>query len=175
MCRRKRRDPLAVHDHRETSPQKVLFGIVTVSDSRTHETDSSGTIIEKLVSAAGHSVAVRSIVKDDGREILSALTASIDGGAEAVVFTGGTGITSRDVTYETLRPLMEKLLDGFGELFRYLSYMKIGSAAIMSRAFAGVIKGKIVFCLPGSPEAVSLAMEAIILPEIGHIIREIRR
>jgi molybdenum cofactor biosynthesis protein B len=148
---------------------------VTVSDSRTRETDSSGDVIEKLVSAAGHTISARSIVRDDRGEILAALNAFAGGGAYAAVFTGGTGITSRDVTYETLRPLMEKVLDGFGELFRYLSYREIGSAAVMSRAFAGVMKGKIVFCLPGSPEAVRLALESIILPEIGHMIREVRR
>lgn len=166
---------MAVHEHRETSPRKVIFGVVTVSDSRNAETDSSGDVIEALVRGEGHAVAARSIVKDEPSQILAALKQSIENGSDAIVFTGGTGITSRDVTCETLRPLMDKVLDGFGEVFRYLSYKEIGAAAVMSRAIAGVISRKIVFCLPGSPEAARLAVEKIILPEIGHIVREVNR
>ncbi len=166
---------MAVHEHRETSPRKITFGIVTVSDSRHAKTDSSGDVIEGLVRGEGHAVAARSIVRDEPSQILTALKESIEKGSDAIVFTGGTGITSRDVTYETLRPLMDKVLDGFGEVFRYLSYKEIGTAAVMSRAIAGVISRKIVFCLPGSPEAARLATERIILPEIRHIVREVNR
>lgn len=166
---------MSVHEHRKTSPQKVVFGVVTVSDSRTAESDSSGDLIQGLLSERDHQVAERKIVKDEEGEILAALKGQLEGNAEAVIFTGGTGMTSRDVTYETLRPLMDKVMDGFGELFRYLSYAEIGSAAMMSRACAGVVGGKPVFCLPGSPEAVRLALERLILPEIGHLLREVRR
>ncbi len=166
---------MAVHQHRETSPGKVSIGIVTVSDSRTKETDSSGELIEKLAREKGHSVLARKIVMDDAGQILAALKESIETGADVVLFTGGTGITSRDITYETLRPLMDKVMDGFGELFRQLSHAEIGTAAIMSRSFAGIISRRVVFCLPGSPDACRLAVEKIILPEIGHIVREVKR
>lgn len=166
---------MAAHEHRHSSPRSVTFGITTVSDSRTTETDTSGDLIYRLVTEKGHRVAGRRIARDDADEILAALKEFIEGPAEAVVFTGGTGITSRDVTYETLRPLIDKFLDGFGELFRFLSFREVGSAAIMSRAFAGTSGGKLVFCLPGSPDAVRLAMEELILPEIGHLVREVRR
>lgn len=166
---------MAAHEHRQSSPRAVTFGITTVSDSRTAETDTSGDAICRLVTEKGHKVAGRRIVRDDADEILAALKEFLEGEAEAVVFTGGTGISSRDVTYETLSPLIDKFLDGFGELFRFLSFNDIGSAAIMSRAFAGTSGGKLVFCLPGSPDAVKLAMEKLILPEIGHLVREVRR
>lgn len=166
---------MASREHRKTSPRRVSFCVVTVSDSRTAKTDSSGELIEKLASGQGHRIVMRSVVRDEKTEILSALEASFSSGGEAVVFTGGTGITSRDITCETLRPLMSKTLDGFGEIFRYLSYGQVGSAAMMSGAMAGVISGRIVFCLPGSPDAVRLAMESIILPEVGHIVREMGR
>ncbi len=166
---------MTVHEHRDTSPRAVSFGIITVSDSRGRESDSSGDLIDELVRGGGHSTVSRSLVKDDPEEILAALRKAIEGGADAIVLTGGTGITSRDVTYETIHPLLDKEMSGFGELFRHLSYPQIGSASIMSRAFAGITGGRAVFCLPGSPEAVRLALEQIILPEIGHIAREMRR
>lgn len=166
---------MAVHDHRGASPATVSFSIITVSDSREANTDTSGKLIESLASAKGHSVVSRLIVKDDATEILSSLRKSVEGPSDVIVFTGGTGITSRDVTPETIRPMMDKVIDGFGELFRNLSYMSIGGASIMSRSLAGIIGRKPVFCLPGSPDAVRLAMESIILPEIGHLVRESRR
>lgn len=166
---------MAVHEHRGTSPASVSFSIVTVSDSRNADTDSSGKLIESMAASKGHRVVSRVVVKDDAAEILASLRNCVEGDSDIIVFTGGTGITSRDVTPETIRPRMDKVIDGFGELFRHLSYMSIGGASIMSRSFAGVISGKLVFCLPGSPDAAKLAMESIILPEAGHLVRETRR
>ncbi|MCL4346535.1 MAG: molybdenum cofactor biosynthesis protein MoaB, partial [Candidatus Thermoplasmatota archaeon] len=107
--------------------------------------------------------------------IRSALYNMLNEKCDVIIFTGGTGITSRDITYESVEPELNKKIPGFGELFRFLSYQEIGSAAMMSRAFAGVVRGKVVFCLPGSPDGVRLAMDRLILPEIGHAIREARR
>lgn len=166
---------MAVHEHRGTSPASVSFSIVTVSDSRTEATDTSGDLIESLAKSKGHSIASRAVVKDDATEILDSLRKCLEGPADVIAFTGGTGITSRDITPETIAPLMDKVIGGFGELFRHLSYMNVGGASIMSRAFAGIIGRKLVFCMPGSPDAVRLAMESIILPEIGHMVRETRR
>lgn len=166
---------MAVHDHRATSPSSVNFAVITVSDTRTTASDSSGDKIQEMLRSRSHEVVMRTIVHDEPAEILAALKKSVEGRAEAVIFTGGTGLTSRDVTRETVLPLMDRQIDGFGELFRYISFQEIGSAALMSRSFAGIIGRKPVFCLPGSTEAVRLAMEKLVLPEIGHILREVRR
>lgn len=166
---------MSVHEHRETSPEDVAFCIATVSDTRTPENDTSGDVIASMLKEAGYRLAERSIVRDEPAQILSALKRFMEGEAKAMVFSGGTGITSRDVTYETIAPLVDKMIVGFGEIFRFLSYRDIGSAAVMSRAFAGVVGKKIVFCLPGSPEAARLAVGSIIIPEIRHIVREVSR
>ncbi|WP_199728856.1 molybdenum cofactor biosynthesis protein B [Corallococcus sp. CA053C] len=149
--------------------------VVTCSDSRDAAHDGSGRDLREGLSAAGHTVAGHTVVKDDPEAIRGALAQAQAAGARAVLFTGGTGIGRRDCTVETLRALFEKELPGFGELFRMLSYQQIGSPALMSRATAGTYQGMILFALPGSPQAVRLALDALILPELGHAVRELTR
>jgi molybdenum cofactor biosynthesis protein B len=158
--------------HRKDAPKSLRCFVLTISDTRSPATDTSGNAIVAALEAAGHVIDGRTIVKDDPSAVQQAVQAA---SAEVVITTGGTGITSRDGTYEALSALFEKRLDGFGELFRMLSYEQIGSAAMMSRASAGVIGRTAVFSLPGSEHAVRLAMEKLIIPEIGHIVRELRR
>ena len=148
--------------------------VLTISDTRTPATDTSGDAIVTALTGAGHTVARREIVRDDPaavRELVRAAAADV----ALIVTTGGTGITSRDSTYEALVTLFDKQLDGFGELFRLLSYEEIGSAAMLSRACAGTIGQTALFALPGSERAVRLAMTKLILPEIGHVVRELQR
>jgi molybdenum cofactor biosynthesis protein B len=150
--------------------------ILTVSDSRTEVTDASGRAIADLLISAGHQISGRTIVKDDPAAVRSTIErqlASRD--VDVIISTGGTGITSRDTTFEAVDALLEKRLDGFGELFRMLSYEEIGSAAMMTRATAGVARGTAIFLLPGSEHAVRLGMTKLILPELGHVVRELRR
>lgn len=168
--------------HKREAPKKLGFAIFVCSSSRFREwqrkgraDDPSGDLILKLLEGAGHRVVLRSVLPDDGavirQGILKALgTEDVD----AVITCGGTGVASKDVTVEALKPLLEKELPGFGELFRRLSYDEIGSAALMSRALAGVTKGKAVFVLPGSPQAVRLCVERLILPEAPHIVKHTR-
>jgi molybdenum cofactor biosynthesis protein B len=158
--------------HRKDAPKSVRCFVLTISDTRTHATDTSGNAIVSALESAGHVIEGRTIVKDDPPAVQQAVKSA---SADVVITTGGTGITSRDGTYEALSALFDKRLDGFGELFRMLSYEQIGSAAIMSRASAGVIGRTAVFSLPGSEHAVRLAMEKLIIPEMGHIVRELRR
>jgi molybdenum cofactor biosynthesis protein B len=158
--------------HRKDAPKSLRCFVLTISDTRSPATDTSGNAIVAALEAAGHVIDGRTIVKDDPSAVQQAVQAA---SAEVVITTGGTGITSRDGTYEALSALFEKRLDGFGELFRMLSYQQIGSAAMMSRASAGVIGRTAVFSLPGSEHAVRLAMEKLIIPEMGHIVRELRR
>ncbi len=160
-------------EHKAQAPRTVRCFIVTVSDTRTGETDASGRAIADLLTAAGHQVAGRTIVKDDPdlvRGTIERQLAAPD--VHAIITTGGTGITSRDSTYEAVSGMLQKRLDGFGELFRMLSYQQIGSAAIMSRACAGLAAGHIVVCLPGSEAAVRLAMEKLLIPELGHLVQQ---
>jgi len=148
--------------------------VITISDTRTASTDTSGDAIANALTRAGHTIAKRHIVRDDPTavgELVSAAAAE----AAVIITTGGTGITSRDSTYEAIVGLLDKRLDGFGELFRMLSYDQIGSAAMLSRACAGTIGSAAVFALPGATRAVELAMEKLILPEIGHVVRELHR
>jgi molybdenum cofactor biosynthesis protein B len=163
-------------DHKATSPASVRCFVLTISDTRTPANDTSGRAIDELLTASGHEVAGRSIVKDDPGAIRDVLLAQLDGStAHVVITTGGTGITSRDSTYEVVSNLLEKRLEGFGELFRMLSYQDIGPAAMMSRACAGTAHGKIIVSLPGSEHAVRLAMTKLVLPELGHLVRELSR
>ncbi|HWK10720.1 MAG TPA: molybdenum cofactor biosynthesis protein B [Vicinamibacterales bacterium] len=148
--------------------------MLTISDTRTPATDDSGDAIAGALTAAGHQVLDRQIVRDEP-SLVRDFVRKHAAGAQVIVTTGGTGITSRDTTYEAITGLLEKTLDGFGELFRMLSYEEIGSAAMLSRACAGTIGTTIVFALPGSSEAVALAMNKLILPEIGHVVRELSR
>ena len=163
-------------EHKARAPVSVRCFVLTVSDTRTVETDTSGRAIVELLTAAGHEVAGRTIVKDDPdlvRGTIERQLASPD--VHAIITTGGTGITSRDSTYEAVAGLLQKRLDGFGELFRMLSFEQIGPAAIMSRASAGLVAGRIVVSLPGSEAAVRLAMERLLIPELGHLVEQARR
>ena len=166
----------SVDEHKAAAPRSIHCFILTVSDTRTEDTDTSGRAIADLVIAAGHVVSGHAIVKDEPdqvRRVIHEQLAAPD--VQAIITTGGTGITSRDSTYETIAALLEKRLDGFGELFRMLSYEQIGAAAMMSRACAGLAKGRIVVSLPGSEKAVRLAMEKLIVPELGHLVQQASR
>jgi len=164
------------HHHRAAAPEDVPTAVITVSDTRTLETDTGGLLVEERLRAAGQTVAGRRVVPDEPRAIAEALEAAlVDPGVRAVVLTGGTGIAPRDVTPEAVEPLLERVIPGFGELFRMLSYADIGSAALLSRALAGLARGKVVFVIPGSRGAVGLAMDKLILPELGHLAGEARK
>jgi molybdenum cofactor biosynthesis protein B len=162
--------------HKTDAPRTIRCFVLTISDTRTEDTDASGRAIADLLLAAGHELIGRAIVKDDAslvrRAIGDLLAAERERGAQVIITTGGTGITSRDTTYEAISELLEKRLDGFGELFRMLSYQQIGAAAMMSRAVAGLVEGRIVIALPGAEAAVRLAMEKLVLPEIGHLVQQ---
>ena len=165
---------MGVEEHRKAAVTGVRCAVLTVSDTRAPETDVSGRTIVELLESAAHVVAKRQILRDDPKDVHQAVLGQV-GGVDAIITTGGTGITSRDSTYEAIADLFEKRIDGFGELFRALSYQEIGSAAMMTRACAGVARGTAVFILPGSEHAVRLAMTKLILPELGHVVRELRR
>ena len=160
--------------HRKDAPKSVRCFVLTISDSRTEATDTSGDAIVELLKAAGHGVVGRAIVRDDPAAVQNIIQAH-ETVADVIITTGGTGITARDSTYEAITSLIDKRLDGFGELFRMLSFAEIGSAAMMSRACAGTIGRTAIFSLPGSEHAVRLAVSKLILPEVGHVVRELRR
>ena len=167
---------MSVADHKSTSPATVSCFVLTVSDSRTLETETSGKAIAELLSAAGHTVVDRLVVKDEPDEVRHIVQTEIERNrVKVIITTGGTGITRRDSTYEALVGLFDKRLDGFGELFRMLSFEEIGSAAMMSRATAGIVGRCALFLLPGSEAAVRLAMSRLIIPELGHVARELNR
>ena len=164
---------IAPTEHKARAPRSVRCYIVTISDTRTEATDTSGRAIADLLVAAGHHVAGRAIVKDDPalvRQTVECQLANHD--VDVIITTGGTGISSRDNTFEAVDSLLEKRLDGFGELFRMLSFEQIGAAAIMSRATAGLAGRHIILALPGSEQAVRLAMERLIIPELGHLVQQ---
>ena len=148
--------------------------VLTISDTRTEADDTSGAAIVEALTAAGHVVTGRKILRDDPGPVAEAIRRATVS-ADVVITTGGTGITSRDSTYEAISGLLDKHLDGFGELFRMLSYEEIGAAAMLSRACAGTIRRTAVFSLPGSDKAVKLAMTKLLIPELGHIVRELKR
>ncbi len=161
--------------HPDASVMTVNCAVITVSDTRSLETDRSGQLIQQLLLNSGHYVGAYAIIKDDLAQIqtqLEILCQNSDLGA--VIFNGGTGIAPRDTTYEAIAALLEKTLPGFGEIFRFLSYQEIGSRAIASRAIAGIYQSKLIFSLPGSTGAVKLALEKLILPEIVHLISQLR-
>jgi len=150
--------------------------VITCSDTRTTETDTSGQLIQKLLKEQGHSVVAYYLVKDEPAQIKSRIAEGTTNDAvQAIIINGGTGISRRDSTFEAVNAMLEKRLDGFGEVFRYLTYQEIGSPAIMSRATAGIIKGRVLFSTPGSENAVRLAMEKLILPELGHLVKELTK
>jgi molybdenum cofactor biosynthesis protein B len=166
----------SVHKHKESAPDTVRVAILTISDTRTPETDTGGDVAEELLVSAGQEVVGRRIVRDEVsgiRNSLIDLLARSD--VDAVIATGGTGISARDTTYEVVERMIEKRLDGFGEIFRMLSYEEIGSAAIMSRALAGSVGSKFVASLPGSRNAVRLAVEKLLVPELSHVVFELRK
>jgi molybdenum cofactor biosynthesis protein B len=168
--------PMSQAVHKARAPLSVRCFILTVSDTRTDDTDTSGRAIADLLTAAGHQVTGRSIVKDDPDLVRGTIERQLAAPeVQAIITTGGTGITSRDSTYEAVSGLLQKRLDGFGELFRSLSYEQIGSAAIMSRACAGLSAGRIIICLPGSEAAVRLAMTRLVIPELGHLVQQAGR
>lgn len=168
---------MAYSDHlRDAKELNVRCAIVTLSDTRTPETDKSGQRIRQLLESANHIVAKYQLIPDDPeqlRKLLSELVASSD--IDAVITNGGTGISRRDTTIEVVESLLTQILPGFGELFRMLSYQEIGSGALLSRAVGGVAGGKLVFALPGSTGAVELAMTKLILPELKHLVHELRK
>jgi molybdenum cofactor biosynthesis protein B len=163
-------------EHRECAPTSVGCAVLTVSDTRTLADDKSGAQIVERLEAAGHRIAARSIVKDETNDVAGAVREflTVDG-VDAVLITGGTGIAARDQTPEALRGMFTKELPGFGELFRMLSYQEIGAAAMLSRAIGGVVNGKIVLLMPGSTAAVRLAMDKLVVPELGHLVKHARR
>jgi molybdenum cofactor biosynthesis protein B len=169
----------SVDEHRQAAPASVRCFIVTVSDTRTAATDTSGDAISTLLIAAGHLILGRAIVKDEPALVRGAIEEQLDAdratAAQVVITTGGTGISTRDQTFEAVTALLEKRLDGFGELFRMLSFEQIGPAAMMSRATAGLARGRVIACLPGSEAAVRLAMERLLLPELGHLVQQATR
>lgn len=166
----------SVEQHREAAPDHVRVAVLTISDTRTREDDTGGDAVQETLEAAGHEVVQRDIVRDDApriRTVLVDLLARSD--VDAVITSGGTGISGRDTTYEVVDRMIEKKLDGFGEIFRMLSYQEIGAAAILSRAVAGSVGTKFVASLPGSRNAVRLAMEKLLVPEISHVVFELRK
>ena len=161
------------HHHRKDAVKAVATVVVTVSDTRTLETDKGGNLVAELLEGAGHPVAGREIVKDEPEAIRAAVEQALSAdGVRAVILTGGTGVAPRDVTPESVAPLLEREIPGFGELFRMLSYEDIGSAALLSRAVAGLARGRVLFVIPGSRGAVRLALEKLIVPELGHLAAE---
>jgi molybdenum cofactor biosynthesis protein B len=162
--------------HRGEAPGQVRCFVLTVSDTRTEADDRGGALIRELLQAAGHTISSSIIVRDELLAITEAVQNALNGihEPECILVTGGSGIGPRDVTPEALRPLLTKELPGFGEVFRVLSWEEVGPATMLSRAFAGVIGRTLIFALPGSTNAVRLAMEKLIVPELGHFIREIR-
>ena len=167
---------MSVTAHKAGAPSSIGCYVLTVSDTRTAETDSSGRLIRELLEAAGHAITGTAIVRDDPDQVAACVRRYLaDTGTRVVITTGGTGITSRDGTFEAVDRLLEKRLDGFGELFRMLSFDEIKAAAMMSRATAGTVGRKAVFVLPGSEDAVRLAMTRLILPELGHVVQQLDR
>ena len=168
--------------HKAEAPKKLNFAVIICSSSRYEELkagkeieDPSGEIITSLLEARGHKVVYKTVVPDNSAMIRIELKKIIsEKEIDAAIFCGGTGISPSDVTIETVRPLLEKILPGFGEIFRWLSYQEIGSAAILTRALAGTVEGKAIFCIPGSPQAVRLCVEKLILPEAAHIVKHAR-
>ena len=169
--------------HKKDTGKSYSFAIITISTSRSEKfgdvgspedaEDLSGKAMGDILDARGHSTVFYRLVPDDGTAITDAVNSALSSPADIVITSGGTGLTSGDITIESVAPLFEKDIPGFGELFRYKSLEEIGTAVILTRAAAGVIRGKAVFCLPGSPNAVKLALSGIIVPEAGHIVRHV--
>ena len=167
---------MGYHDHKKLDNKNIGCAVLVTSDSRTEETDESGKLIKQRLLDKGHQVVHYCILKNDATMLKNKINELIKQDAVQVIITsGGTGLSHKDVTIDTIKPMLEKKLDGFGELFRQLTYQELGTASIMSRATAGVINGKIIICFPGSLGEATLAMDKIILSEIGHLVREATR
>src|SRR5262244_3958790 len=163
-------------EHKATSPRSIGCFVLTISDSKTPETDTSGILIRELLNGAGHPIVGHAVVKDEPTQVQAIVRQGCaNPDLQAFILTGGTGVTSRDATFEAVEALLDKQLPGFGELFRMLSYQEIGAAAMLSRAQMGVRDRRIVVSLPGSPNACRLALEKLLLPELGHLLREVSR
>ncbi|MFC1918664.1 molybdenum cofactor biosynthesis protein B [Chloroflexota bacterium] len=167
---------MGYQEHKEKAPLSVSCAVITISDSRTEQDDESGMLIKQKLGENGHQVKSYALLKNETRSIEQKIREFLSREEIQVIITsGGTGASYRDITIETILSILEKKLDGFGELFRFLSYDEIGTASMMSRAMAGVARGKVILCLPGSLGAAKLAMDKLILPEIGHMVREATR
>ena len=167
---------MSSREHKAQAPASVACFVVTVSDTRTEATDTGGRAIRELLQASGHTVSGHTIVSDEPAQVTLVLEDRLaDAATQVIITTGGTGISARDTTFEAVTALFDKRLDGFGELFRMISFNEIGSAAMMSRATAGTVGRKAIFVLPGSPAAVRLAMEKLIVPELGHIVQQLSK
>jgi molybdenum cofactor biosynthesis protein B len=168
---------MGAESHRQRAGHRSLgLAVFTLSDTRTAATDESGASLRALAEGAGHRIVLQAILREETDLIRQQLQVAIQrDDVDAVLTTGGTGLSRRDVVYETLTGLLERRLDGFGELFRVLSFQEIGPAAMLSRAVAGTVAGKVIFAMPGSPAAVRLAMTRLILPEINHLLGELQR
>ena len=166
----------AHEQHKAHAPQCVTCVVITCSDTRTSQTDTSGQLMMRLLKEHGHDLAGYHVIKDDPAQIRSVIEeAAAHDAVQAILVNGGTGISKRDSTFEAVDGMLEKRLVGFGEIFRYLTYKDIGSSAIMTRATAGIFRGRIIFSTPGSEGAVRLAMDSLILPELGHIIQQLNK
>jgi molybdenum cofactor biosynthesis protein B len=165
---------MGTKEHKKSAPKALKIAVISISSTRTIDEDESGLWMKKMSEKEGHTVVFHSVVPDDKRNIRTALSHAIDlSGAQAVLLTGGTGISSKDVTIEAITPLFQKELTGFGPVFAQISFEKIDSAAILSRATAGIVNKAAVFCMPGSLRACKLACNALIFPELGHIVKHI--
>lgn len=163
------------YPHPDRAPVSVNCAVITVSDTRSPETDRSGQLIQQQLTQAGHAPVAYTILKDEPAQIQAAVQAFCQrADLDAVILNGGTGIAPRDTTFEAIEQLLDQVLPGFGELFRSLSYQEIGSRAMASRAIAGVCQGKLIFSLPGSTGAVQLALEKLILPELVHLVEQLK-
>ncbi len=167
---------MGVEEHRRRAPRRISLAVLTVSDTRGDADDASGAVARRLLEAAGHGVFDYRVLPDVPEAVREQVLRWLEAdGCDGIFVSGGTGIATRDRTYEAVASLLEKRLDGFGELFRWLSYQRVGAAAMLSRAVAGAARGRVVFSVPGSPDAVRLALEELILPEIGHLVGELRK
>ena len=167
---------MSLEEHKQQAPAALRFAVLTFSDTRALAEDRGGDFLVASVEGAGHRVTHRAVHADDAGEIAAAVRGAVAAAdTDLVLTTGGTGIAPRDVTYDTLKGLLDSEIPGFGELFRWLSYEEIGPATILSRALGGLLGGKVVLALPGSPKALRLAMERIVLPEAGHLVAQSRR
>jgi molybdenum cofactor biosynthesis protein B len=166
---------MSLEQHKNAAPARLRFAVLTISDTRDASTDRGGPYLVERVEGAGHAVTRREIVRDEREEISAAVRAAAGApDVDLVLATGGTGIAPRDVTYDTLKALFDSEIPGFGELFRMLSFQQIGAAAMLSRAIGGVLGGKVVLAMPGSPKALALAMDEIVLREAAHLVQQTR-